>query len=253
MREGINSVELCGVVAAEPVFSHENHGQAFFRFLLEVERLSGQADRIEVLALSSTLAATPVAEGARLRVLGQLRSYNNRSTEGRRLIISVLANVITPWEGESRNVVLLTGALCKPPILRRTPLGRSICDVMLAVNRRYGRSDYLPCIAWGQLAMQVGAMPVGERLSLEGRIQSRLYTKVVGGVAEERTAYEVSVMHLAEEMPEEQAAQEAPPAPEELREEAPARPQEPQEAAEKAPPKPAEQPAATQEALYFRE
>ncbi|MGM9618835.1 MAG: single-stranded DNA-binding protein [Oscillospiraceae bacterium] len=213
MREGINSVELCGVVAAEPVFSHENHGQAFFRFLLDVDRLSGQTDRIEVLALSATLTATPVAAGAHLRVLGQLRSYNNRSAGGRRLVISVLANVITPWEGEARNVVLLSGALCKPPVLRRTPLGRSICDVMLAVNRRYGRSDYLPCIAWGQLAMQVGAMPVGERLSLEGRIQSRLYTKVVDGIPEERTAYEVSVMHLTEveEEPEEAPEEEAGP------------------------------------------
>ena len=198
MQEGINSIELCGKVAASPVFSHENHGQSFYRFLLEAERLSGQSDRIEVLALSSTLAATDMQEGARIRVLGQLRSYNNRSDSGRRLVISVLANVITPWEGEARNTVLLSGALCKPPILRRTPLGRSICDVMLAVNRRYGRSDYLPCIAWGQLAMQIGAMDVGSILSLEGRIQSRIYTKTVDGQSEQRTAYEISIMRLVE-------------------------------------------------------
>ncbi len=198
MQEGINSIELCGTVAAAPVFSHENHGQSFYRFLLEAERLSGQSDRIEVLALSSTLTAAEMREGARIRVLGQLRSYNNRSDSGRRLVISVLANVITPWEGESRNAVLLSGALCKPPILRRTPLGRSICDVMLAVNRRYGRSDYLPCIAWGQLAMQIGAMSVGSTISLEGRVQSRVYTKTVEGHSEQRTAYEVSIMRLSD-------------------------------------------------------
>lgn len=199
MQEGMNSIELCGVVAAEPAFSHENHGQSFYRFPLEVERLSGQADRIEILALSATLSSAAISQGARIRVLGQLRSYNNRSDSGRRLIISVLANVITPWEGEARNTVLLSGALCKPPILRRTPLGRSICDVMLAVNRRYGRSDYLPCIAWGQLAMQLGALEVGAAVALEGRMQSRTYTKVIDGQTEERVAYEISIMRLAGE------------------------------------------------------
>lgn len=199
MREELNTTELCGVVACEPVFSHENHGQEFYRFTLEVERLSGQSDRIEILALSSTLAAASVTNGARIRVLGQLRTYNNRSEGGRRLVISVLANIIAPWEGEARNVVKLNGTLCKPPILRRTPLGRSICDVMLAVNRRYGRSDYLPCIAWGQLAIQIGSMTVGSPLRLEGRIQSRIYSKVIDGQTEERTAYEVSVMQLCED------------------------------------------------------
>ena len=199
MREELNTTELCGVVASELVFSHENHGQEFYRFTLEIERLSGQSDRIEVLALSSTLAAASVTNGARIRVLGQLRTYNNRSEGGRRLVISVLANIIAPWEGEARNVVKLSGTLCKPPILRRTPLGRSICDVMLAVNRRYGRSDYLPCIAWGQLAIQIGTMTVGAQLQLEGRIQSRIYSKVIDGQTEERTAYEVSIMQLCEE------------------------------------------------------
>lgn len=202
MQEGMNSIELCGLVTAEPAFSHENHGQSFYRFPLEVERLSGQADRIEILALSATLSAAAVSRGARIRVLGQLRSYNNRSDSGRRLIISALANVITPWEGESRNAVLLSGSLCKPPILRRTPLGRSICDIMLAVNRRYGRSDYLPCIAWGQLAMQLGALEVGTDITLEGRMQSRVYTKMIDGQAEERVAYEISIMRLADPVKE---------------------------------------------------
>ena len=196
MREELNTTELCGIVATEPEFSHANHGQEFYRFTLEIDRLSGSTDQISILALSSTLAAATVTRGTRIRVLGQLRTYNNRNEGGRRLVISVLANVISPWDGEPCNIVRLSGTLCKPPILRRTPLGRSICDIMLAVNRRYGRSDYLPCIAWGQLAIQIGAMDVGEQITLEGRIQSRVYSKVVDGQTEERTAYEVSVMQL---------------------------------------------------------
>ena len=202
MREELNTTELCGIVATEPEFSHENHGQEFYRFTLEIDRLSGSTDRISILALSSTLAAASVTCGSRIRILGQLRTYNNRNEGGRRLVISVLANVISPWDGEPCNIVRLSGTLCKPPILRRTPLGRSICDMMLAVNRRYGRSDYLPCIAWGQLAIQIGAMDVGSQLTLEGRIQSRVYSKVINGETEERTAYEVSVMQLGSETEE---------------------------------------------------
>ena len=194
-----NSVELSGIAAAAPAFSHENHAQSFYRFPLRVERLSGQADLIEILALSSALQQVEIAEGTAVRVMGQLRSFNNRADIGRRLIITVLANVLLPGGGEDCNLVRLSGTLCKPPTLRRTPLGRSICDMMLAVNRRYGRSDYLPCIAWGQLAMRIGAMQVGDSLTLEGRIQSRAYTKLIEGGSEERIAYEVSVMHLPQD------------------------------------------------------
>ena len=199
MRDEFNTIELCGVVFSEPVFSHENHGQSFYRFTLEVDRLSGQSDRIDILALTSTLSSAPIHPGEQIRVLGQLRTYNNRNEGERRLVISVLANVITPWDGDPCNVVQLSGTLCKPLVLRRTPLGRSICDIMLAVNRRYGRSDYLPCIAWGQLAVQVGTMSVGSQIRLEGRIQSRIYTKVINGQSEERVAYEVSIMRLIDE------------------------------------------------------
>ena len=127
---------------------------------------------------------------------GQLRSFNNRSGQGSKLVISVLARTITETLEEDRNCVCLTGALCKPPVLRRTPLGRCICDVMLAVNRRYGRADYLPCIAWGQVAVRVGEMGVGDVLALEGRLQSREYTKVLEDTSEVRTAFEVSIMQL---------------------------------------------------------
>ena len=116
--------------------------------------------------------------------------------QGSRLVISVLARSLAPTQEEDQNDILLSGVICKPPVLRRTPLGRCISDMMLAVNRRYGRADYLPCIAWGQVAMVTGHMAVGDTLSLEGRVQSRIYTKVTDWGAEERTAYEVSIMHL---------------------------------------------------------
>lgn len=195
MRECNNTVELIGTVAEAPVFSHENHGQSFDRFPLETQRLSGEVDRVEILTPSSVR----LLPQQRIRVLGQLRSYNNRTGLGARLIISVLANVITAAEGEDENIVHLSGTLCKPPVLRRTPLGRSICDTLLAVNRRYGRSDYLPCIAWGALALEISSRSVGDTLAFQGRIQSREYTKRIEGTEEVRTAYEVSIMHLEEE------------------------------------------------------
>ena len=195
MREWNNTVELVGTVAELPVFSHENHGQVFYRFPLLTERLSGETDRVDIL----TLAPAAPAPQHRIRVLGQLRSYNNRTGIGARLVISVLANVITEAEGEDENTVHLSGTLCKPPVLRRTPLGRSICDTLLAVNRRYGRSDYLPCIAWGALALEISNRGVGDTLAFQGRIQSREYTKCIEGTEEVRTAYEVSIMHLEED------------------------------------------------------
>ncbi len=144
-----------------------------------------------------------LAEGANVHVLGQLRSFNNKSGCGSRLVLTVYAASMEPWNGKPINRVLLTGTLCKPPVLRRTPLGRSICDVMLAVGRRYSRADYLPVIVWGQLAQSVSRRKVGEPLGVEGRFQSRIYTKVVDGVPQQRTAYEVSVMHLTDEPEEE--------------------------------------------------
>ena len=119
-------------------------------------------------------------------------------------MLTVHVQHLEPGLGEPRNQILLSGALCKPPILRRTPLGRQICDLMLAVPRRYGRADYLPVIAWGQLAIQASALEVGDALSLEGRVQSRTYRKVTDQGAEERVAYEVSMMHLLEELPSRQ-------------------------------------------------
>jgi hypothetical protein len=196
METSLNHVELWGEAAAEPIRSHENHGQTFYKFPLRVERLSGQADVPNVVASERLLRQLPVARGQPLRVRGQLRSFNNRSGQGSRLIITVLAQELAIGDGTAFNRIELSGVLCKQPYLRRTPLGRSICDIILAVNRHYGRADYLPCIAWGRVAAAVAGMSVGDRLSLEGRVQSRTYTKMLDTGAEERVAFEVSVMQL---------------------------------------------------------
>ena len=173
-----NEAELEGLVQTPPAYSHENHGKPFYRCLLSEELQS---------------AAVP---GERLRLQGQLRSFNNRSGQGSRLVLSTHALALLPPTGENGNRILLQGVLCKDPTYRRTPLGRSICDLMLAVSRRYGRADYLPLIAWGQLASDLSQRRTGDALALEGRIQSRAYIKRLETGPEQRTAYEVSVMHL---------------------------------------------------------
>lgn len=137
--------------------------------------------------------------GAAVTVTGQLRSFNNRSGQGPRLVVSVFAQTLQPGgEGAGESAFGLSGVLCKPPTLRCTPLGREICDIILAVNRRYGRADYLPLIAWGTVARQTSILAVGARLTVEGRIQSRTYTKNLETGPQERVAYEVSVMRPAE-------------------------------------------------------
>ena len=197
MENNFNRVQLCGTVDSEPVFSHANHGISFFKFTLAVERLSGLSDKLAVIVSAPLLAAVPLRVGDMATVQGQLRSYNNKSGQGSRLVISVFAHVLEAGGETPLKLIQLSGVLCKPPVLRRTPLGREICDMILAVNRRYGRADYLPCIAWGAVAQQAAAMDTGERLTAEGRVQSRTYSKTENGVVTERTAYEVSIMRPA--------------------------------------------------------
>ena len=206
MDNNFNRVRLCGRAAGEPALSHINHGEHFYRFPLSVERLSGQEDLLPVILPRRLLEEHPVHTGDTLTLTGQLRSFNNKSGQGNRLVITVFAQSIEPGDGSYFNRILLSGALCKKPVLRRTPLGRSICDVILAVNRHYGRADYLPCIAWGQTAVQIAGMDVGERLALEGRVQSRTYTKLLESGSEERTAFEVSIMQLLDEEETEETA-----------------------------------------------
>ncbi len=195
--EGINNfVELCGCIADKPKFSHVGGSDNYYSFPMDIERLSGFVDTINVIAREDIIEQLEIDNCVHLAVTGELRSYNNKQGEGSRLVISVLAKQMMFTDEEDTNTVLLTGALCKRPNLRRTPMGRQICDLMLAVNRKYGRSDYLPCIAWGRLADTTAEMSVGDTLSLEGRIQSRKYIKSINGILTERTAFEVSIISL---------------------------------------------------------
>jgi primosomal replication protein N len=191
-----NFVELCGTIADKPRFSHMGGSDNYYSFPLDIERLSGFVDTINIIAREDMIDQLEIDNCSHLTVTGELRSYNNKHGEGSRLVISVLAKQLMFTDEEDKNTVLLLGALCKRPNLRKTPMGRQICDLMLAVNRKYGRSDYLPCIAWGKLAETTAEMSVGETLSLEGRIQSRKYIKSVNGILTERTAFEVSVVSL---------------------------------------------------------
>ena len=191
----INQIRLCGTMETAPVFSHENHGRQFYSFFLGVERLSGTVDRLRVLADLALLNETDCAWGERVLVTGQVRSYNQVDDSGRHLVISVYAETLELTDEEPDDRVTLTGTLCRDPIYRRTPLGREICDGMLAVNRSYRRTDYLPCIFWGRTARQIAALSAGARITLTGRLQSREYNKLLpDGETVTRTAYEISAV-----------------------------------------------------------
>lgn len=190
--EANNYVRLCGVMAAGPVFSHSSRGIEFYLFPLAVERLSGNTDTVNILVRQEQLAALEPGENGKLCITGEIRSFNNRRSTGARLVITVLAREITLCDEDDSNLVVLTGTLCKAPTPRTTPMGREICDLMLAVNRHYGRSDYLPCICWGVRAREAARWSVGTRVRLEGRIQSRDYIKLTENGPLRRTAFEIS-------------------------------------------------------------
>lgn len=192
-----NTVELRGALAAAPRFSHLSRGERFFIFPVETRRLSGAVDTINVVAREALLAALRIEEAERLCVQGELRSFNNRREEGPKLVITVFARALSlAGGGEDVNSITLRGALCKQPVLRVTPMGRDICDLMLAVNRRCGRSDYLPCICWGARARTAALFDVGDAVELTGRVQSRQYIKLIDGEPVEKTAYEVSASEI---------------------------------------------------------
>lgn len=189
-----NQVTLRGSLHELPEFSHENHGKRFFRFYLEVQRLSGAVDILPVIAEEAILNTVDPSGGSMLTVTGQVRSHNLREDGKRRLSVFVFASAITAEEGEPINTVRLDAIICREPTYRRTPLGREICDVMLAVPRPFHRADYLPCILWGRIAAQAAQCNVGDHLLVNGRLQSRIYTKLTEEGAQERTAYEVSAL-----------------------------------------------------------
>ena len=194
----INRLVLHGRAEEDAHLSHVNHGKEFWCFPMSVRRLSGAEDRLNVLVTPQAALGVLPARGEEITVQGEVRSFNNRSGQGSRLVITAYARTLLREQGEDDNRLVLTGALCKPPVYRRTPLGREICDMILAVNRRYGWADYLPCIAWGTLARRCGALSVGDRVCLHGRLQSRTYVKRTDDAQEERTAFEVSVMEMGE-------------------------------------------------------
>lgn len=196
--KGENKIVLQGQAAGAPVRSHQNHGVDYYVVPLRVPRLSGANDVLNIVTADPDPALwTP---DRRVCVQGEVRSYNNRSGQGSKLVITVLSRSALPAEAEEgENRLVLAGALCRRPAVRRTPLGREICDLLLAVNRPYGRADYLPCIAWGSLAAHCGGLDVGSKLRLEGRLQSRQYHKLIDGEQVVRTAFEISVMNLLPE------------------------------------------------------
>ena len=193
-----NTARLCGVIAAAPAFSHSGRGECFYTFPLEVARLSGATDKINIIVRDELMESIQLCEAEKICVVGELRSFNNKSGEGAKLVITVFAKELYLCDDDDLNEVHLIGTLCKKPHLRMTPMGRDICDLMLAVNRRYGRSDYLPCITWGLKAREAAEWGTGTMVTLEGRIQSRNYIKIVGGDPVEKTAFEVSVTDIAE-------------------------------------------------------
>mgnify|MGYP001860830919 FL=1 len=206
-----NYLTLVGKVTGEKKFSHEIYGERFYIFNLEIPRLSGVADIIPITISERLINEDTLAEGQKLLVKGQFRSYNSYESEKNRLILTVFAKDIKVISEEEQseeenemtkkdvvtNEVVLIGYICKKPIYRQTPFGREIADILLAVNRAYNKSDYIPCIAWGRNARFCQNLEVGSQIKLVGRVQSRTYEKKhEDGSVETRVAYEVSVGSL---------------------------------------------------------
>lgn len=194
MEPVTNHTKLRGSLVNLPCFSHENHGHRFFRFLLEIPRLSGAVDILPVIAEESVLEQMDLSGGEMLTVTGAIRSHNTREDGKRHLLVFVFAESIVAEDGEPINDVVLEGMLCREPTFRRTPLGREICDVMLAVPRSFRRADYLPCIFWGRTAQEAAECHTRDRIRVYGRLQSRIYTKLTEEGAQEHTAYEISAL-----------------------------------------------------------
>ena len=196
-----NIAELCGAVLSELKFSHKTYGEIFYTFVLGIERRSGYIDEINIMLSESLIFDNTPRPGDYVEIKGQVRTYNELSEGRNKLNVVVFAKEIYMSEnfGYNENYVYLEGFLCKEPLKRTSPLGREICDLMLAVNRMYNKSDYIPCIAWGRNAGYAESLGVGTKLSVEGRIQSREYRKKLeDGTSEVRKAFEVSIVKIEE-------------------------------------------------------
>ncbi|MDR1940366.1 MAG: single-stranded DNA-binding protein [Clostridiales bacterium] len=189
-----NTLHLRGTIDSEPRFSHEVMGEGFYEVNLKVKRLSEQYDILPITVSERLLADCHAEIGREISVYGQFRSYNKTDEEKSRLMLTVFVREVgEPDEKQNPNIITLTGYLCKPPVYRTTPFNREIADMLIAVNRAYNKSDYIPCIAWGRNARFVKSLPVGEKITVSGRIQSREYQKNIDGAIIVRTAYEVSI------------------------------------------------------------
>lgn len=193
-----NLVEITGTVSKEAVYSHETFGEKFYTVHLKSERLSGTEDEIPVLISERMCNVKELCIGQSIGVVGQFRTFNEHSGNKHRLVISVFARELYMLDDEDvsleSNYIQLYGYICKEPTYRTTPLGKDISDMLIAVNRSYGKSDYAPCIAWGRNAIFASSLEVGSHVQITGRIQSREYVKKLSETeSETRTAYEVSV------------------------------------------------------------
>lgn len=196
-----NRVQLCGTVTSTPEYSHEVYEECFYTFMLDTPRLSETSDKIRITISEKFLAGGGFDIGDKVRIDGQFRSYNNFTNVGNRLILTVFVKNIElldcEEEEESINSIYLNGYICKQPVYRTTPFGREIADVLIAVNRSYNKSDYIPCIAWGRNAKFAETLKIGDNIIIRGRIQSREYQKkITEDQIETKTAYEVSVSRL---------------------------------------------------------
>ena len=199
LTEKNNKVYVMGEIVSDATFSHEVYGEGFYEFYVKVMRLSGQADILPVTLSERLIQGGMLGKGKILRALGQFRSYNKLENGKSRLMLTVfIRELLDELPEKSPNSILLSGYICKPPVYRTTPFNREIADVLIAVNRAYNKSDYIPCIAWGRNARFVKNLTVGDKIAVSGRIQSREYQKKLSETEiKTMTAYEVSVSKLA--------------------------------------------------------
>ena len=199
VTEKNNKVYVMGEIVSDATFSHEVYGEGFYEFFVKVMRLSGQADILPVTLSERLIQGGALCKGKTICAVGQFRSYNKIESGKSRLMLTVFVRELLDEEqGKNPNSVLLSGYICKPPVYRTTPFNREIADVLLAVNRAYNKSDYIPCIAWGRNARFVKNLSVGDKIAVSGRIQSREYQKKLSETElKTMTAYEVSVSKLA--------------------------------------------------------
>ena len=201
-----NYITLVGKVTSDKEFSHEIYGEKFYVFNLNVPRLSGNADTIPITISERLIEINEVTIGKVIKIEGQFRSYNSYIDQRSKLILTVFVKTVEildivgqfePTRETTSNKVTLVGYICKQPVYRTTPFGREIADILLAVNRAYNKSDYIPCIAWGRNARFCESMPVGTEVKVVGRVQSRAYEKKYDdGTEETKIAYEVSIANL---------------------------------------------------------